>query len=788
MSSFSDRLKKIRENRSLRKGSPQIGTADPTKHTVASDLVTTSSSLTTSISTSPALSTHSTSSSLSYNDFTATPSTLMQPRNILEKSTEVLRSISSDRAVELTRGKQKEDLSISGYTSDGSKPSTILEDQGQYKSQEEAEREFPSKDILSHPASMSEDTLIASETTVLDQGEKNLSEDIPLQLSKHSLTLDLQLEEEDEIPTAPPPPVPDLPPPPDDLPMDVESEEPSHPSDKPKELERKEPMVTTKSSFRTAKRKKDWMRKSEELDSSMFDPLPLLVSTKPGQRPEPVPEEVENSQLDIEEETMSSNEDNLHGSAESLPSLPDSPPPQLPDGPPPDLPSSFLSDGMEYEPEEGIVSETLLTPLEDDGESNNVTTPDIDDATAVEPIITVSQSEPSPPALSTSDSALPIDNEQIPTTYSDEVTLRKPKRALNGGSPQTLHLHRRSAFDAMVSVELSTEEKREPKLSPRQRRSLALESSRRSNADTSPLLDKWKHETIPTSIERLDTIEGQANLAILKETVKSESSRGLGSTASAMPKEEVQDKKLLSVKRVGQDRPRSIAGISDLKLDGGESRWSLPPDSDVFQTVKKSDSFSTIPDRNLTKVTKSKWKNTDLLTTDAASSLSASTGQLFSNTGGNSNQQRDGGNSEKSSSSESLPLFKKSPSRWREGRGVSPLAATVNIAGVNKEDPGSVTQVSEADSMEIQLPNQVHSDTPERNSLIPSEDDSPPTTQETSHEYGQEMKVPLRRNVKNLRIAAVQADSRGLDSPRPASLVLDRDILKVCIYVQILLM
>ena len=789
MGSFSDRLKRIRENRSLKKSSPslkgstsQIGAVDHTKQAIATDIVTTSSSLTTSISTSPALSTHSTSSSLSYNDLTPSPSTFMQPATILEKSTQVLRSLSSDKTMEMTRETENENQSTTANISDRTVHSVYHENPEQ---PEAPKSPVPTASVPGRMVPGNEDT--------------SVHEHSPTQVHKTSLVLDFQTEEDDEVPTAPPPPIPDLPPPPDDLQMDVDPEETEDNLETVVESKHKETTVTTKSSFRTTKRKKEWMRKSQELDSIMFDPLPLLVSTKDGQRPETLPEENESSQHTEEETPSLSNDDNvLHGSSESLPSLPDSPPPQLPDGPPPDLPSSFLPEGIDLEGEEGLISETLLIPLGDDEEeSKNESTMDImDDMPAVEVAVEISQSEPlSPSPMPPLDSVPPVESEQFPIAYSGEVKLRKPKRQANGGSPQPSPLYRRSAFDAMISVEPSSSEKREPKLSAEQRRSLALEASRKSNADTSSFLEQWNRETMPPSlIVSPEAEDKHSNSGIPNdENFKtSQESKGdtVGSNSPAV--KGVKDIRLLSLQRVGLDRPRSIAGMSDLQINtiqDDESRRSLPPDADVFQAVQKSGSFSSTRDRNLTAVTKNKWKNTHLLAVDANTSLSASTGRLFSDKGSDRNQESGDGKAGKSnswralhSSSESLPLFKKSPKRWQETHGVSPLAATVNIAGgANHEEPGSTPQAYDDDSKNASQRNshQEQSSSSEGNQGS-NEDDPSHGVHENSHEYSREVTVPLRRNLKNLRIASVQADSRALDSPRPASLVLDRDILKVC--------
>ena len=266
-------------------------------------------------------------------------------------------------------------------------------------------------------------------------------------------------------------------------------------------------------------------------------------------------------------------------------------------------------------------------------------------------------------------------------------------------------------------------------------------------------------------------------------------------------------------------RPKSIAGIDDLQTTSkraseDESRWSLPPDSENFQSV------NVIPDPapKLTGETKAKWKNSHLLAADGNPSLSASTGQLFS-TGRDTSSDGDKNNiAGKSSSwrtlhssSESLPHFvglrRKSPSsRQTQPLAVSPLAASVSVASTSSKE-GSVSQlnkgesataeVNQESSQQISESTERHQESPQqisyaqklgiesraslrkRRSLMLSEDDQTSTTPvESSQQDSLLEKVPLRKKVKNLQLASVMAE-RALDSPRPASLVLDRDILKV---------
>ena len=673
-------------------------------------------------------------------------------------------------------------------------------------------------------------------------------ESTPPQFKKESLVVDIPIREDDddEVPTAPPPPIPDLPPPPDDLPLEMDSEEPVDPpaqSGPPVVDEPAKPAaVTTKSSFRTIKKKEEWTRKSAELDSLMMDPLPLLISTKPSsnRHPDPLPEVSESPlltrneyplQTEGEVELPTSN-DILHDSAESLPSLPETPPPELPDGPPPDLPSSFSLDGLEFEGdafEEKVISEALLIPPEENFVEESAATasslPTLEDtsAPATEIVPETPESKPESQPKSSPESTPPPEKEHPPTTYSDKVQLRRPRRAANGTNPQDVNLQRRSAFDALVAVEPTSEEKREPKLSAELRRSLALEASRRSDADTSPFLERWnisvpsskpdtkeeKDESIPRDIEEpKEPVEAMESPESKKVTadVNSPSTEGTK-----------QDKGLLSIKGLNPIRPKSIAGIDDLQptlkhASEDESRWSLPPDSEIFQSV------NVIPDPapKLTDETKAKWKKSHLLTADSNPSLSASTGQLFSK-GRDTIQDGDGSKTGKSSSwralhssSESLPHFvglrRKSPSgKQTQPLAVSPLTASISVAStsskedstsqLNKEESAS-TQVNQESPQQISESTELHQESPQqisyaqklriesrasvrkRRSLVLSEDDQTPTPVESTQEDSLLEKVPLRKKVKNLQLASVMAE-RALDSPRPASLVLDRDILKV---------
>ena len=864
MGSFSERLKRIRENRSSRKGSPSLKTSTSTtvasdkqntaRQTSLSDLMTTPSSLTTSLTTSPALSIRSTSSSVSYGgDSTSSVSAFRQRTSSgVEAYTEPLRgtSTTSNNSDAHKRVSDTELVSTPRVASSISLDASSLESEEEQKSQRYTTRRLHAETDVSQPSMNSEN----AESAGTDANGKETWNDVcpslddgtPPQIREKSPATDFPPmdDDDDDMPTAPPPPIPDLPPPSDDLPVGsdhsdesediLEDNGQSTADEVPKEVK-----MTTKSSFRTIRRKEEWKRKSEELDSGMFDPLPLLVSNKTSKShlPDSVPEEDESPKemkknttqlVDKEQE-----KDILHGSSESLPSLPESPPPQLPDGPPPDLPSSFPPDKIEFESdalEEIIISETLLTPplgdIERENEETKTTSlPSLDTtAPVIEDVKEPSAPKSLPASVSSPESTPPLGNGTPKEKHGDRVELRKPKRATNGASP----LYRRSAFDALVAVEPTTEEKKEPKLSAEQRRSLALEASRRSDADTSTFLEQWNHDTLPPDSHETKSDDENSDLSTSKELnindepEKQERSNEVKEVIvdviSRGSKENTngQKVKLLSTEALTVGRPRSITGIDNLKpnlrhIKEDESRWSLPPDSEVFQKIdrelaSKNGSSSLGRDQKFTNISKDKWKNTDLLMTGENPSLSASTGHLFSGRGKQQHQDKNDkagvSTSWRSlhSSSESLPPFvglKRSPQKQpRRPHSVSPLAAAaVSVASTgSKEEPISQTnmdertdvsdspqQISYAQKLRVQS----KASERKRRSLILSEDDHVSTPTEYLEDDLEMKGVPLRnkRNLKNLQLASIQADSAGLDSPRPASLVLDRDILRVCVFI-----
>ena len=851
MGSFSERLKRIRENRStdksqLLKGSPSPKTNSPllrgspsprttspltgniaerlssTKQTSGSDLLV---SPLTSFPTSPALSTQSTSSSLSYGGSTPPISTTTLPTNNLE-------TFSAEALTSKNIGNVQMDTLTDPHTQPVavvSSSSEITTDASESFEQDKLQKD--ARDLLH--TEVSESSLNSEATTEGTEPSNAMQQDTdplsyersPPQLEKKS-NVPIEENDDDELPTAPPPPIPDLPPPPDDLPLEMDPEEPVESSTQSSPAVASEvakpATVTTKSSFRTIKKKEEWTRKSAELDSLMMDPLPLLISTKTSNNrlPDSLPELNESpsqtrneypQQIDGETEKMT-NDNVLHGSSESLPSLPETPPPELPDAPPPDLPSSFSLDGIEFESdalEEKVISETLLLPSEDgvkeESEATTLSLPTLNTSAPTTDIASeLLESKPESQPISSPESTPPLGNEQSPAIHSDKVQLRKPKRPANGTSLQDVNLQRRSAFDALVAVEPTAEDKKEPKLSADQRRSLALESSRRSDADTSPLLEHWKI-SIPSAQADAKKEKDEEDLDQTKEPVEAVERPGsekVTTDVNSPPTEGTKPgKDLLSIRELNPVRPRSIAGFDDLQpslkhKSDDESRWSLPPGSEIFQSI------NVIPDLapKLTGETKAKWNKPHLLTADGNPSLSASTGQLFSK-GRDTSQDGNSNKAGKSSSwrtlhssSESLPHFvglpKKSPNRQTQPFAISPLAANVSVAS-NSSKEELVSQTTKEESAEVhqeslqeisyaqKLQVQSRASARKRRSLVMSEDDQTPTSVENTLEDSLLAKVPLRRKVQNLQLASVMAERDALDSPRPASLVLDRDILRV---------
>lgn len=852
MGSFSERLKKIRENRSSRRSSPSLKASTSltsntekslsTRQTDISDFTATPSHLT-SLTTSPALSVHSSSSNFSYSgDLTPSTSNLMQPTNNFdEKFEEALRPtntvISPDAlsrhtdmepVVQLTAATSVE---RGKNTRMGEEPHT-LQDETHHES-----KTLVSQSLMNSETASSEKTEASKDVIQNDNGQR-LHEDVPR--NTKSLVLDLEVDDDDELPSVPPPPIPDLPPPPDDLPMDSDTEDNVHETNKEEQAaveavtntksDQKTMKSMTKSSFRTIRKKEEWTRKSEALDSSMFEPLPLLVSSKTtkSRLPDPLPEGDESSghmkyttSKQTEESNSLTDEDNiLHGSSESLPSLPESPPPQLPDGPPPDLATSFPPEFESDITEEGVViSETLLIATVDDvaDESENVASsiPTIDIGA---PIIT--GAKPSHTPITSPDFMPPLRNEQSTKMDSYEVQFQKPKRETNGASPRIVNSRKRSAFDALCAVEPSAEEKSEPKLSTEQRRSLALEASRRSNADTSPFLERWNRGSSPSSEPEMKQTKGNRDTSIPnndKDREKSDKqemspdNKHIAVDTTSQVTQAGQELKLLPTEGHGLVRPCSVVGVDDFQLKvrsskDNESRWSLPPDSGILHTVgvaSEGESPSLISlDHKLTSTTIEKWKNTPCITVND-NLLSASTGQLFGRSAdqslesGDRNAGKDISWYSLNSSSESLPPFvglKKSP---RQTQGISPLAATFSVASTSTPREESFPETDNNESTEVQASQQqifyaqkqeVQSRASERKrkTLTLGDDDQVAVPLET-HKDRQVISVPLRRkNLQNLRLSSLKTDYlRVLDSPRPASLVLDRDILKVHVSIPI---
>lgn len=133
-------------------------------------------------------------------------------------------------------------------------------------------------------------------------------------------------------------------------------------------------------------------------------------------------------------------EPSISASSESLLGLPECPPPDLPSSPPPDL-----ADIIEAISETSLILDTAIPPGSDDTRK-------------------VIHQEKTFPARR-------------------EVVQVHPEAQSN--------LWRRSAFDALVAIEPSAEEKKEPSLSLEESRKLALEAARKPNADVRPILQRW---------------------------------------------------------------------------------------------------------------------------------------------------------------------------------------------------------------------------------------------------------------------------------------------------------
>lgn len=384
--------------------------------------------------------------------------------------------------------------------------------------------------------------------------------------------------EDDDLPPTPPPPIPDL------LPSDESESELGQEEVVP--TTQRSATVTSKVSFRTLQRKDDWNRKSEQLQRDILksNALPLLGSssetpqlTSPAVLPnnKPIHTSTPSSQSlesplvrkglfstgsTIEEHDKSPLDGaSLNDSSESLPSLPDSLPPALPDAPPPALPeapppdiqatptqdASFLSISSSEEVFESMQVEVIQDSLQAEvpcdlsDEYSSRSTPgskrDSKEGTFTfnfPPESPKADIDSNPPSFLLLKHSTPIGSieDKGSMTTNDVVQIRGKK------SPDSSHslensVNRRSAFDALVSVEPTAQDKQEPKLSLEDRRQLALMASRGPSADVKPVLNRWSKQA-PNDVKAEDELRVSSTPNILGSKDKPSTKDGGGRTTS----------------------------------------------------------------------------------------------------------------------------------------------------------------------------------------------------------------------------------------------------------------
>ena len=359
-------------------------------------------------------------------------------------------------------------------------------------------------------------------------------------------------------------------------------------------------------------KKEGWKKKRQELDSLMSEPLPLLIHTsKLNEAPteagataamkvDGIPENRNAAATIIETpdsfEAPMDDSSFKSSSSTSLPSLPDSPPPELPTSPPPDSMDIAAESGelVVMEPELDLGMPALPPVDSDDAEKEKVFGTPL----------------PGPSSRAS--------NQAATTTASDTTTVKLRH-------PQPNHSERRiSAFDALVATEPDEEERREPKLSISDRRSLALKAARRPDADTQQLLQRWsvhmnesagtqppsdsKTEMSPDKADSFDGRESEpdAPTDALDSTNPSASllSNGDSSQFEIPPKHDT------SASSIRNRSNSEIGAAHRIKKRPAVFRQSVPLSTDDLQKVKVISEGEVMhsPDVKYTRITKRRWR------------------------------------------------------------------------------------------------------------------------------------------------------------------------------------
>ena len=581
--------------------------------------------------------------------------------------------------------------------------------------------------------------------------------------------------DDDELPPTPPPPIPDL------LPSDESESEFGQEEVATSTL--RPATITSKVSFRTQQRKDDWKRKIEQLqrDSLKSDALPLLGSSETPQSTsldvlsdsKPMHTSTPSSQsLDsplvrkglfstsniVDEQEQDST--SLNDSSESLPSLPDSLPPALPDAPPPTLPEapppdllttptqgtsfpSTLSSNEVFESSREEMTQDSLqaeVPYDLSDDSSNESTQG-SKCDSNERVFTFNFPSGSPksstPSFELSTSIGSMERNGSMTT-NDNVQVRHKKPPGNSHSLES-SVKRRSAFDALVSVEPTAEARNEPKLSVEDRRQLALMASRGSSADVKTVLNRWSRQA--PSLKAEDELRASSTSNILGNEDRPSTNDSGGHTTSMTgvanveysssqgTLQQAQQETLISRKEeplqypseeAGQSKsleqvhqPLSLNNLQDSRENdssGLETEPCLPSGTKSVKQIRviSEGTPPSSPDLRFTRIGKEKWKLSKLPPLQFVEddlSASASTGDILATSVGKKQQplQKTSSLHSVSSSSESIKTGfvlpwtkskKSSSKKTRKPPPISPLAAVTVSTQNSIEVPKSPTAIS----------------------------------------------------------------------------------------------
>ena len=342
-------------------------------------------------------------------------------------------------------------------------------------------------------------------------------------------------------------------------------------------------------SSKTRSKKSDRMKKSRPVDSLRADSTVNQAT---------VSETLQVVDPKTETDTiMPPAELTITASSESLPGLPECPPPDLPSSPPPDL-----ADVVEAISETSLILDTAVPP----GEAS-------DDDTGKATV--------SPPMVTHRKKTFPTRREMV-QVYPEAQS----------------NVWRRSAFDALVTIEPSAEEKQEPSLSLKESRKLALEAARKPNADVRPILQRWSAH-MSNSTELSPTHQEFTPEPVQEPSDDEKAVEGLPPPPPPPSTPPPSDSEL----QVDTDEePRDVSSSPDPSLQeikripsssgiGIASKERRIPSSDprdIFHTVKVISEGETIhsPDFKVTPVAKKRWRQSQPVFDDLQSS--ASTGDI----------------------------------------------------------------------------------------------------------------------------------------------------------------